>query len=168
VFLEPAINGMQIPVPKGDDEWGRWGFSNYWGITFALMFYAEIFIILLECGAVGVQVRETKSRLTPGSLSVDGLFVQAVMFLVLGVSMVFRMKLPDSRWEFPDTPSLPPEKSETVVKLEDLIMDWLLGVAWAMIHPLVLALTHGILWRICRRKCQVMETGEREPLLEQR
>jgi len=141
ITLIPAIGGAFIPAE--DREW------PYAILVGTMLFIFGPLVQLLGFAALGVQARETIARSSAGALSLRGLVVQAVVFLLVGVSFVFRVRLPseelDEHW---------------IVNARD----WYWKVGWATINNLVFALTQAVLAYIVLRQ-DGTDSGERAALL---
>lgn len=99
-----------------------------------------------------VQARETRSRGETGALSVQGLVVQAVVFLLVGFSFVYRLALRGEPEDFDE---------HFIVNLRDWY--WLLG--WATINNVIFGLGQGRLAWIASRQRGGDGQGEQDPLL---
>jgi len=95
---------------------------------------------------------ETKSRGETGALSVQGLVVQAAVFLLVGFSFVYRLTLLGEPEDFDE---------HLIVNLRDWY--WLLG--WATINNVIFALGQGLLAWIASRQSGGEDHGEQDPLL---
>lgn len=97
---------------------------------------------LLGFAALTVQARGTISRGSAGALSIKGLVLQAVIYLLVGISFLFRLRIPseelDEHW---------------IANVRD--WDWTVG--WAMINNVIFAVSQGIL------ACIVLRRGREEP-----
>lgn len=83
------------------------------------------------------------------SLSIYGLFIQALIFLLVGVSFIFRLRLPDEDWD-----GIPgrPEESSSFAKFMLGMRMWFRLVGWATIDNLIFAFTKGVLGMIALRR----------------
>jgi uncharacterized membrane protein len=114
-----------------------------------LLFMVGPVVQLLGVAAMSAQARESRSRGSAGALSVQGLAVQAVVFLLVGISFAFKLKLPAEELN-----------EHFIVNLRDWY--WLVG--WATINNVVFALAQGWLaWIVLRLGDG--EDGERDGLL---
>lgn len=125
---------------------------------------------LLGLAALYVQAKETSSRGSAGSLSVNGLFIQAFVFFLVGVSFCFRFQLPVDFWEpdpDPDSPRNSPEWNTPLANFARFVQNWYWYAGWPTIGNLIFALAQGVLGFIAWRTKLVDEPGERDPLLGQ-
>jgi uncharacterized protein with PQ loop repeat len=87
------------------------------------------------------QARSIYKHHGTGSISVRGLFVQAVVFLLVGISFIFRLKLPAKSW-----------------RNDHPVSQWYEVVGWATINNLIFALAQGLLgWIAVVQKRKVTE-----------
>lgn len=104
---------------------------------------------LLGFAAMRVQAREMMASGSVGALSIPGLVIQAVVFLLVGISLLFRLKPPaeelDNHW---------------IVNARD----WYWKVGWATLNNIIFALGQAVLaciaWHYNR-----MGSSESQPLL---
>lgn len=141
ITLVPAL--MQAFIPPEDQE-------LFTALLVGTMLYLLGPIVqLLGLAALRVQARETRSRGSVGALSVRGLVFQAVVFLFIGLSFIYRLRIPagelDEHW---------------IVN----VRDWYWTVGWAAINNLIFALCQGLLACIALRQGS-KDPGEREALL---
>lgn len=158
----PVIIGMFIP--KSEREW-------YSAILAGVLLYifwpaAQI----LGFAALRVQAKETRSLGSHGSLSVKGLFVQALVFLILGISFCVRFQsLMDGIEEEdpdPDSPRNSPEWNTPLARFVMYAPAWYWLVGWSTINTFVFAFSQGALGLIARRNDRDGKKGECAPLLE--
>ena len=113
-----------------------------------MLFLFGPLVQLLGLAAMRVQAHETIDRGSAGALSFRGLVVQAVVFLLVGISFVFRLRLPseelDEHW---------------IVNARD----WYWKVGWATVNNIIFALTQAVLAYIVLH--QDPDSGERSALL---
>jgi hypothetical protein len=125
----------------------------------ALVYLIAPLVQLLGVIAFFAQARTTiatRGRQEENSLSVQGLFGQAVVFALVGVSFMFRLKLPAKKWKY---------------YIWNVLREWYWLVGWATLNNCVFAVAQGVLgWIAVRqRRWKVVEGGDVEPLLgEQR
>ena len=114
-----------------------------------MLFLFGPLVQLLGFAAMRVQARETIARGSAGALSVRGLVVQAVMFLLIGISFAFRLRLHteelDKHWNVN-------------------AQDWYWKVGWVTINNVVFALVQDVLAYIAFRQGDP-DSGERSALL---
>lgn len=79
-------------IPTIFEEFLSWENRLWYSIllAFTLLLLLGSVVQLLGFVALGIQARETMSRRSPGSLSAVGLACQAVVFLLVGISFIFR------------------------------------------------------------------------------
>jgi hypothetical protein len=118
-------------------------------LTGILLFLVGPIVQVLGIAAFRSQLHEFRSRGSVGSLSLQGLLLQAVIFFLVGISFIFRLRLlPDMIDE------------HFIVDLRD----WYWTVGWATTNNLVFALAQGILaWIVSRH--DEGDHGERDVLL---
>lgn len=97
---------------------------------------------LLALVALILQARTVRSNPTTGSLSVPGLAVQAIMFLLVGISWFFRLRLP--RGSLHTEPGKPSYSTRTKIEV------WYQTVGWATVGNLLFAVVQGVLFLIIR------------------
>lgn len=144
VTLLPAI-GMTL-IPPEDREWPATILEYCW------LFLLGPVIQLLGIAAFMVQAWRTR-RDSNSALRVQGLTIQAVVFFLVGISFLFRYRVP------------PEELDEHfIVNLRS----WYWRFGWATINNVVFAFAQGILaWLVSRRKSRRKDydAGERTALL---
>jgi hypothetical protein len=104
---------------------------------------------LLSIAAMRAQARETRSRGSAGSLSVQSQVMQAVVFLLVGISFAFRLELPAEALD-----------EHFIVN----VREWYWLVGWATINNVMFALAQGWLAWIVSRLGDG-DDGERDALL---
>ncbi|EGP89957.1 uncharacterized protein MYCGRDRAFT_90823 [Zymoseptoria tritici IPO323] len=109
------------------------------------------FAVLLGLFALYLQVKILKQRRSPGSLSINGLLTQTFVIFVVGVSMVFRVKVPAQR----------------PLRLLEWLLLWYAMVGFATLNSLIFAFSQGALWWHARRQFVEAEVRECEALLQQ-
>jgi len=141
VTVIPAI-GVVLMIPPEDRDWPTALLEFFW------LFLLGPAIQLLGVAAFVVQALRIR-RGSNDVLSVQGLVVQAVVFFLVGISFLFRYRIP------------PEELDEHfIVNLRS----WYWRFGWATINNVVFALAQGMLaWLVLRRKGD--GTGERAALL---
>ncbi|KAF7196965.1 hypothetical protein HII31_01883 [Pseudocercospora fuligena] len=90
-------------------------------LTAVWLFILGPMMQLLGIAAFCVQARETMSRGEPGALSISGLLIQSVVFFVVGVSFLLRLKMPSETWQGPYMAGM---------------RDWYWRVGWATINQI--------------------------------
>lgn len=107
-----------------------------------LLYLFSPIVQLLGFAALTVQARGTISRGSAGALSIKGLVLQAVIYLLVGISFLFRLRMPseelDEHW---------------IVN----VRDWYWTVGWATVNNVIFAVNQGIL------TCVVLRRGREEP-----
>ncbi|CAG9989548.1 unnamed protein product [Clonostachys byssicola] len=146
-------------VPRPNSEPGEGSSAHDVASLFSFIHSRFLFpiITLLSLGSLIPQVRTTRSRQHRGALSLSGLAVQGVLFLIDAFAWVGRLEFP---WDEFDG-------SESSWKA---LLDWYQGVGWvpvnnglsALVKMLILSLTIRHWWRRDRRE---ERSGETEPLL---
>lgn len=106
---------------------------------------------LLGLFALYLQVKILKPRRSPGSLSINGLLTQTFVFFVVGVCMIFRVKVPAQR----------------PLRLLEWLLLWYAMVGFATLNSLIFAFSQGALWWHARRQFVEAEVRECEALLQQ-
>ncbi|KJX94036.1 pq loop repeat protein [Zymoseptoria brevis] len=162
ITLYPTINGTFLP--RGDEnDWGKWRFM-YWSLLISPMVSIGPIMQLIGIYAGHIQVRVTHSHRSPGSLHFRALPLQAVVFTLVGASMIFRIKIAAFTWE--ENPALPPAINTPLFNLIRGLPIWYLLVGWATVNNLIFSISQGVLWRVVRSQMEIGgATGEREPLL---
>ncbi|SMQ45154.1 unnamed protein product [Zymoseptoria tritici ST99CH_3D7] len=108
-----------------------------------LLVGALVYLVAPGVQAIGVlafiaQARETFRHHGSGSLSVRGLFMQAAVFSLVGISFMFRLKLPAENWKY---------------YLPNVLREWYWLVGWATLNNLIFALAQGVLgWILVRQQ----------------
>ncbi|KXS95428.1 hypothetical protein AC579_9539 [Pseudocercospora musae] len=123
---QPVLQGLQL-LPPHRPVWTRLAMIAFFSFLAAILIPAleEIFVAkddraingalltavwlfilgpvmqLLGVAAFCVQARLTMSRGETGALSISGLLIQAVMFFVMGISFLSRLKMPSQTWQRP-------------------------------------------------------------------
>lgn len=98
VTLAPAIFGIFF-IPNED---GYFLLAIFSGIC---LFYLWPIAQVLGFVALYVQIRKLRKHGSPGSLSVRGLFLQAIVFFLVGISFYFRFRIPAELFDpDPDRP----------------------------------------------------------------
>ena len=149
VSLLPVIGETLIEFDSDSDrEW-------YEVIFFGPMLYVVGPIVqILGLAALRAQAREIRSRRSDAAdaFSVQGLVAQAVVFLLVGISFVFRIRVPSEELD-----------AHLIVNLSM----WYWTVGWATINNLIFAVAQGVLaWIACGHKDDGGDLGERSALLE--
>jgi hypothetical protein len=99
-----------------------------------------------------LEIRSKDSSAADSALSVRGLVAQAVVFLLVGISFVWRMRVPSEELD-----------EHFVVSLRM----WYWTVGWASINNLIFAVVQGVLaWIAWRHQDVGGILGERSALLE--
>ncbi|KAM0715507.1 hypothetical protein Q7P37_009005 [Cladosporium fusiforme] len=149
-IAEPFI--MLDPDARRDRDW----FDALY-IVGPMLYLIGPMVQILGFAALWAQASEIKrSRSSDGNaaddaLSVRGLVVQAVVFLLVGLSFVWRMKIPGKHW--------------TGYWTWDL-RDWYWSAGFATVNNLIFAVVQGVLALIAwRQKGDGGEIGERTALL---
>ncbi|KAI9890438.1 MAG: hypothetical protein M1814_003922 [Vezdaea aestivalis] len=151
--LSPVITESTLHAPNQEPgEYSRWFSAIYSGIAF--MFVNPV-ITLLALVASVPQVRELRSRAEIGALSIPGLAVQAVVFILVGLYWPFRMGIRPQYWR------LEPGR---------VWVYWYQRVGWAAVDNLVFAIVQAVvLWTALRQRGTGFWRGqldnERTPIL---
>lgn len=155
-MLAPIILEALMPFDSSSDR--NWFEALY--IVGPMMFIIGPMVPYLGFAALWAQWSEMKrlrsARSSDGNaadnaLSVRGLAVQAVVFLLVAVSFVWRMRIPDEELD-----------EHFLVNLRM----WYGTVGWATINTLIFAVPQGVLaWIAWRHKGDGGEIGERSALL---
>lgn len=141
ISLVPAI-GLAFITPE-DREWPSALLIG------TLLFLVGPIVQILGIAAFRAQLHEFRSRGSVGSLSIKGLVLQAVVFFLVGISFIFRLRLPSEMID-----------EHFIVNLQE----WYWTVGWATINNLVFAFAQGMLaWIVSRHG--VGHDSEREALL---
>lgn len=128
VSLIPAIGAAFIPAEDRE-------LIN--GLILGIMLYlVGPAVQVLGFAAFSAQARETRSRGSVGALSVQGLVIQTVVFLLVGISFVFRLKLPSEALD-----------EHFIVNLRM----WYWTVGWATLNNVIFGLAQGWLAWIASR-----------------
>jgi hypothetical protein len=141
ITLVPAISVTWIP-PE-DRVWPSALLEYFWILLLGPT------IQLLGLAALIAQARKLKHSHTDTALSVQGLVLQAVVFFLVGLSFLFRFKIPAEEWD-----------EHFIVNLRMWYWRW----GWATINNLVFALAQGVLALIASRRRDDGD-GERTALL---
>lgn len=111
-------------------------------------------VTIIGFASLFVQARVTRSRPSPGALSIVGLAIQAVVFAVVALYWPLRMTIPREFW------NMSPLRS---------CITWYQLVGWAAVDNAVFAIVQAVLLWIAMRQrggVQGMTTnGETTPLL---
>ena len=149
VSLFPVIGETLIEFDSDTDrEWYEVLFLG------PMLYLVGPMVQILGFAALRAQAREIRSRSsdTADALSVRGLIAQAVIFLLVGVSFVFRIRVPSEELD------------------EHLIVNlrmWYWTVGWATINNVIFAVAQGVLaWMAWHRKEDGNNISERSALLE--
>ncbi|SMR46258.1 unnamed protein product [Zymoseptoria tritici ST99CH_1E4] len=148
--LYPAIGGTTFPRDD-DDDWNSWSRNWFWTWLIYPMIVINPLSQLLGLIALYLQVKILKPRRPPGSLSINGLLTQTFVFFVVGVSMIFRVKVPAQR----------------PLRLLEWLLLWYAMVGFATLNSLIFAFSQGALWWHARRQFVEAEVSECEALLQQ-
>lgn len=140
VTLIPAI-GM-ILIPPEERDWPSAILEYFWLFLFGPA------IQLLGVAAFIAQAWRVRQG-SDSALSIQGLMIQAMVFFLVGISFLYRYRIP------------PEELAEHfIVNLRS----WFWRFGWATINNIVFALAQGILaWLVSRQKGD--DAGERTALL---
>ncbi|KAB8276494.1 hypothetical protein BDV30DRAFT_224210 [Aspergillus minisclerotigenes] len=126
----------------------RWDYGIFLG---SHMIFVNPVVTLLALAALPAQLRELKWH-GHAALSLTGLASQAVIFAVLSLSWVFRVRLYYNLSDF--------------FRTWGSFTSWYQLVGWVAVDHLVFAIVQGILFLVVlRRKRTVTAEGENEPLL---
>lgn len=144
IGLFPTI--LQMLVSPADRVWASGPLAIF------LLWLVAPAVQMMGIVAKYAQARETRSRGSAGALSVRGLVVQAVVFLLVGISFVYRLPMPD-----------PPDDYERhfVVDLREWY--WLMGRA--TINNVIFGLAQGRVAWIASHQKDGNDEGESDPLL---
>ena len=108
-------------------------------------------VAALGLAALFVQGRQIRSEPSLGALSISGLWIQALIFALVGVSWMFRLTMPAEFWR------MQPIRAVTT---------WFQLVGWAAVNNLVFAFVQAVLFFMARSKGLAASQGaESEPLL---
>ena len=129
VTLVPAIAVTWIP-PE-DRVWPSALLEYFWIILLGPL------IQLFGLAALIAQARKLKQSHTETALSVQGLVLQAVVFLLVGASFVYRYRIP-------------PEELDGHLVVDLRMWYWRWG--WATINNVIFALAQGVLALIASRR----------------
>lgn len=93
---------------------------------------------VLAFDAFRAQSIETRSRGSGGALDVQGMVIQAVVFLLVGISFLYRFRMPSEGWN-------------VIEHWFFHVQDWYWMFGWATINNVIFALGQGrlawIVWR---------------------
>ena len=124
--------------------------------VFYTMMLSGIFVLLgpivqiLGVAAGIAQARKINSTHMPHALSLLGLVVQSAVFLAVGVSFIFRFRLPDQYWDRP---------------VRFALKDWYWRVGWATVNNIIFALVQGMLAALVWWRRRNSSNDETAPLL---
>lgn len=149
-IAEPII--MLDPVSRSDRGW----YETLYIV--GPMYLMGPIVQILGFAALWAQASEIKrprssdGNATDDALSVQGLVVQAVVFLLVGLSFVWRMRLPEEELD-----------EHFIVNLRT----WYWTFGWATVNNVIFAVTQGVLALIAwRNKDDGGNLSERSALLE--
>ncbi|PVH79612.1 hypothetical protein DL98DRAFT_516030 [Cadophora sp. DSE1049] len=135
-----------------NDPYRKWAGAFFTGVH--SMFINPI-VTILCIAALFVQARETNSRPDPGALSVLGLGIQAVVFVLVALAWLGRLTFP---WD----------KLEGYSIISYLTM-WYQLVGWVAVDTAIFAVVQGVLFWLASRRGRGAGAesvgGETEPLL---
>lgn len=128
VSLLPVIGDTLIEFESDSDH-------EWYGALFVLgpmLYFFGPMVQILGLAALRAQAREIRSRDSDmaDAVSIQGLIAQAVVFLLVGVSFVFRIRLPSEELD-----------EHFIVNLRT----WYWTVGWATINNLIFAVAQGVL-----------------------
>lgn len=141
ITLVPAI--LLVCTSKDERGWYSALLSG------GLVYIAGPFAQSMGLVALWAQARETIVQHEKGSLSIDVLFAQAFVFLLVGISFIFRLRLRAEHWKY---------------CLSNALRSWHWLVGWAKLNNLIYALAQGILRPIALRQNRGVR-AQLEPLL---
>jgi hypothetical protein len=149
VSLLPVIGEKLVQFDSDTDR-------EWYGVLFLgpMLYVVGPMVQILGLVALRAQAREIKSRSseTVDALSMRGLVAQAAIFLLVGISFVFRIRVPSEELD------------------EHLIVNlrmWYWTVGWATINNLIFTVAQGVLaWIAWRHKHDGGDLSERSALLE--
>lgn len=129
ISLVPAIGEAFIPAEDRELTTGL--------ILGIMLYLIGPAVQVLGFAAFSAQARETRSRGSIGGLSVQGLVIQAVVYLLVGIPFVFRLKLPS-------------EASDEHFTVNLRMWYWTVG--WATLNNVIFGLAQGWLAWIASRQ----------------
>lgn len=151
VSLFPVIGEAVIEFDSDTDR-------EWYGVLFIapMLYVVGPMMQILGLAALRAQALEIRSRnssdAADSALSVRGLVVQAAIFLLVGVSFVWRIKVPSEELD-----------EHFIVNLHM----WYWTVGWATINNVVFAVAQGVLaWIAWRHEAVGGHLSERSALLE--
>ncbi|CAK1358722.1 unnamed protein product [Cercospora beticola] len=158
VYITFSLAFVAYETTLQEDDGSDWGRALFSGVH---LIFVNLVVNALAVLGLLTQIRATRSVVGPRNVSVFGLAVQAVVFLVVGISWIFRLRIP--RGSFDVEPGLPQHS------LSIKLIVWYQTVGWATVGNLIFALIQGILFVVIRRDAgPTGESGtETAPLLRE-
>jgi hypothetical protein len=151
ISLLPVIGEAVIEFDSDTDR-------EWYGVLFIapMLYLVGPMVQILGFAALRAQALEIRSRnssdATDSALSVRGLVVQAVVFLLVGISFVWRIRVPTEELD-----------EHFIVNLQM----WYWTVGWATINNVIFAVAQGVLaWMAWRHETVGGNLSERSALLE--